>query len=177
MRTLRRHLVSACALAIVACQPPWSVQGTVVAAATGAPAGGVVHKRIEDAVVTFRCPPGTLPPQTQGLSAQFAFGFSGKGSDFPLACELEVAAPGYVTFLESFTTLCERPSGATCQRAMVVIELTAVGAGPPAGAPTASAPPVAPSAPLPCPSAASPAPLHPAHPLRPQPKSGNFDHM
>ena len=144
----------------------------MVGEATAVTGGGVVHKAIDDATVTFRCPARTLDTQT--VRTRSAFSFGGKGSEFPLACELEVSSPGHVPFRESFTVLCDRPSGTSCDRATLVIELARIGAPPPpalalasASASASSVPPAASAAPTSSGTWGMPGPASPRSPKAP----------
>jgi hypothetical protein len=90
----------ACAVLLVACDPAYSVTGTVVDG-KGAPIAG--------ASVTMSCPSGSVRKETTGASGEFQHGGVGGTAEAP-SCTLRIEAAGFVPQTIPSTAVCFRSS-------------------------------------------------------------------
>jgi hypothetical protein len=85
-------------LAVVACDPTFSVSGTVVDA-SGAPVAG--------ATVTMACPSGRTETVTTSAGGEYAFGGVGGSFEAP-KCSLRIEKPGFTARTVRTTDACYR---------------------------------------------------------------------
>ena len=88
---------------VVACDPTYSVSGTVVDASGAAVAG---------ATVTMACPSGRTEAATSSAGGEFAFGGVGGSFEAP-KCSLRIEKPGFTARTVRTTDACYRGTQAS----------------------------------------------------------------